>query len=152
MPELIKAREPFRFFTRLQLTELTGLKAHNLSELLALIKEVSGSCIYHHTHGFLQQHHYLTPEPPNDFAYWASEILREESLGEKLASIDTMQFLTIRDLRNNIIEIIESHIKNEHLSKNKFADKGEEFHFMKSVSFIAPTGYVANDLNEFVDI
>ena len=98
MPEIVKAKEPFKFCTRLHLSELTGLRATTLGQLLALIKEVPGSCIYHHTHRFLQQHQYLSPEPPNDFAYWVTDILGEDELGEKLASIDTMQYPTIRNL------------------------------------------------------
>lgn len=61
--------ESFRFYTKSNLTELTGLKAVNLTELLELIRAMPGSCIYHHTHRFLIQHQYLSPEPPNDFAY-----------------------------------------------------------------------------------
>ncbi|MCM8779454.1 MAG: DUF5752 family protein [Candidatus Omnitrophica bacterium] len=152
MPELTKAKEPFRFFTRLHLTELTGLRASNLTQLISLIKEVPGSCIYHHTHRFLQQHLYLSPEPPNDFAYWVSEVLGEDELGERLASIDTMQFSTIRELREKIIEVIERYLKDKPQSKLSFAHEGEEFHFIKSVSFILPTPYIAYDLREFVDI
>ena len=70
-----KAKEPFKFYTSFHLSELTGLRAATLSQLAGLLKEVSGSCIYHHTHRFLQQHQYLWPEPPNDFAYWVSEVL-----------------------------------------------------------------------------
>ena len=100
---LIRAKEPFRFYTRLHLSELTGLRATTLDQLLDLIKKVSGSCIYHHTHRFLQQHQYLSPEPPNDFAYWVAEILGEDELGERLVSIDTIQFSTIRSLRDKIV-------------------------------------------------
>lgn len=152
MQELTKAKEPFRFYTRLHLSELTGLRASTLGQLLGLIKQVSGSCIYHHTHRFLQQHQYLSPEPPNDFAYWVTEILGEDELGEKLASIDTVQFSTIRSLRDKIITTIDEHLKNNPLAKLKFAREGEEFHFIKSVSFIIPTLYVAYDLREFKDI
>jgi len=152
MSELIKAKEPFRFCTRLHLSELTGLRATTLGQLLALIKEVSGSCIYHHTHRFLQQHQYLSPEPPNDFAYWVTDILGEDELGEKLASIDTMQYSTIRDLREKIASTIENYLKDSPFAKLKFARSGEEFHFIKSVSFILPTNYIANDLKEFVEV
>jgi len=69
MDEKYQAEEPFRFYTRLHLSELTGLRAATLVQFLGLLKTVSGSCIYHHTHRFLQQHQYLSPEPPNDFAY-----------------------------------------------------------------------------------
>ncbi len=152
MPELIRAKEPFRFYTRLHLSELTGLKASNLNQLLKLLKEVPGSSIYHHTHRFLQQHQYLSPEPPNDFAYWVTETLGEGELGEKLASIDTIQFSRIRALREKIIKTIEDYLKKNPLAKRKFARKGEEFHCIKSISFILPTPYVVNDLKEFVEV
>lgn len=152
MPKQIKAKEPFKFYTRLHLSELTGLRATTLDQLLDLIKKVSGSCIYHHTHRFLQQHQYLSPEPPNDFAYWVAEILGEVELGERLASIDTIQFSTIRSLRNKIVATIEDYLKNNPLAKLKFARSEEEFHFIKSVSFVIPTNYVVYDLREFAEI
>nr|MBU1327883.1 hypothetical protein [Candidatus Omnitrophota bacterium] len=144
--------EPFRFYTRLHLSELTGLRASNLSQLLSTVKQVSGSCVYHHTHRFLQQHQYLSPEPPNDFAYWVSKVLGEDELGERLASIDTVQFSTVRKLRDKIIATIEDYLKNNMSVKLKFAGEGEEFHFIKSISFILPTNYIAYNLREFVDI
>ena len=152
MSELIKAKEPFKFCTRLHLSELTGLRATTLGQFLALIKQVSGSCIYHHTHRFLQQHQYLSPEPPNDFAYWVTDTLGEDELGEKLVSIDTIQYSTIRDLREKIASTIESYLKDNPLAKLKFARSGEEFHFIKSVSFILPTNYIAYDLKEFAKV
>ena len=152
MSELIKAKEPFKFCTRLHLSELTGLRASTLGQLLALIKDVSGSCIYHHTHRFLQQHQFLSPEPPNDFAYWVTDILGEDELGEKLASIDTMQYPTIRSLRDKIAQTIEEYLNDSSFAKLKFARSGEEFHFIKSVSFILPTNYTAYDLKEFAEI
>lgn len=152
MSELIKAKEPFKFYTSLHLSELTGLRAATLVQLLALIKEVPGSCIYHHTHRFLQEHQYLSPEPPNDFAYWVTDILGEDELGERLASIDTMQYSTIRSLRERIAQTIEEYLNDSSFAKLKFARYGEEFYFIKSVSFILPTDYIAYDLKEFVEI
>ena len=152
MAELIRAKEPFKFCTRLHLSELTGLRASTLGQLLALIKTISGSCIYHHTHRFLQQHQYLSPEPPNDFAFWVTDILGEDELGERLVSIDTIQYSTIRDLRERIASTLESYLNENPLAKLKFAKSGEEFHFIKSVSFILPTNYIAYDLNEFAEV
>lgn len=147
-----KANESFIFYTRMHLSELTGLRAANLSQLLELIKTVNGSCIYHHTHRFLQQHQYLSPEPPNDFAYWVTEILGEDELGEKLASIDTVQYVTIRSLREKIAATIETYLEENPLAKMRFAEEGEEFYFIKSVSFVIRTDYTANDLMEFMEI
>ncbi|MFH1450251.1 MAG: DUF5752 family protein [bacterium] len=152
MSELIMTKEPFIFYTRLSLSELTGLRASTLGQFLKLIRKVPGSCIYHHTHRFLQQHQYLSPEPPNDFAYWVAEVLGEDELGERLASIDTVQYATIRSLRNKIATTIEDYLKDKPSVRLRFAREDEEFHFVKSVSFVLPTNYVANNLREFVDI
>jgi len=141
----------FRFYTRLHLRVLTGLKASNIVELLELIKTVPGASIYYHTHHFLQQHEYLSPEPPNDFAYWITNILSEDELGEKIASIDTIQFSTIRGLRNEIVKIINAHIKQNPSVKLRFASPNKVFHFIKSTSFILPTTCVVRDLREFVE-
>ena len=149
MNALNKAKEPFKFYTQLHIPELTGLKAANLQELLDLIKTVPGSVIYHHTHRFLQQHQYLSPEPPNDFAYWITGILGEEELGELLYSIDTIQYTSIRELRDEIVRTIENYIIQHPRSLHKFATHGEEFHCVKSVSFIFQTPYTASDLKEF---
>jgi len=150
--ELVKASEPFKLYTRLHLSELTGFKASNLAELLELIKTVSGSSIYHHTHRFLQQHQYLSPEPPNDFSYWVSNVLGESRLGEKLASIDIIQYSTVHQLREKIILIIEDYLGKNPSAAKRFVDPGAEFHFIKSNSFVFPTRHVANDLKELVEI
>ena len=147
---LRKASEPFRFYARLHLKELTGLKARNLTELVNVLKEVPGSVIYYHTHHFLEEYQYLTPEPANDFALWISDELGNEVLGEKLASVDTFGFPTIGALRARIVGVIENY-----LSKNpdgRTAPEGREFHFIRSISAILPTPYVAHDLREFVEV
>ena len=152
MEERCKAKEPFKFCTRLHLSELTGLRAATLIQFLELLRTVSGSCIYHHTHRFLQQHQYLSPEPPNDFAYWVAEALGEDELAEKLASIDTIRFSSIRLLREKIILTIEDYLKDNPLAKLRFARESEEFYFIKSVSFVVPTNYAASDLREFAEV
>ncbi len=152
MDALMRAADPFRVYTRMNLAELTGLSASSVKDLLGLIKSVPGSCIYHHTHRFLQQHQHLSPEPPNDFAYWIANSLGDSELGERLASIDIIQYSTIRALRTEIAATIERHLARDPLAQERIARAGEEFHFIKSVSFILPTEHVANDLREFADI
>jgi hypothetical protein len=144
--------KPFQFCTRLHLTESTGIKASNLGQMVSLLKEISGSCIYHHTHRFLQQHEYLSPEPPNDFAYWVTEELGETELGERLASVDIVQFTTIRSLREKIIGVIEEYQAQNPSVCTKQAHSGREFYFTKSISFVVPTPYVAHTLEEFAYI
>lgn len=149
MTELSQAKEAFEFRARLNLTLLTGQKARDLAELLEHVRTVPGSVIYHHTHHFLVQHQFLSPEPPNDFAYWVSNILIEERLGEELAAVDILRFRSIRELRERLIEIIQEHL--ERVSDLRTAPPGMEFHFMRSVSFVLPTGEFVHDLGEFRD-
>lgn len=140
---------PFHFNTRVHLKELTGLRANNLNELLTHIRQVPGSVIYHHTHHFLQQHQYLSPEPPNDFAYWASQSLRNDELAERLASIGTVAFSSIRELRDKIVEVIDKTIKEHPDSCEKKA--ALPFYFIRSISFVLPTPYYATNLQEFLE-
>jgi len=141
------ARAPFRFFTRLTLTRLTGRRAVDLAEMLEHLRSVPGSVIFHHTHHFLVQHQHLSPEPPNDFAFWVTNVLQEDRLGERLAAIDTIQFPSLRELRERIIAVIEEYLEARH--ELRTAPPGEEFHFMDAVSFTFPTGHQARTLEEF---
>ena len=145
-----KKPNPFYFCTHLELRESTGLKARNARELVNIIKEVPGSVIYYHTHVFLQQHQFLSPEPPNAFAYWVIRALGEDILGERLGSIDIYQFSTIRGLREKLIEVIEGYLFDVKEIRN--APAGKEFDFTKSRSFVLPTPYVAKDLCEMLEI
>jgi small-conductance mechanosensitive channel len=146
---LKKAKEPFRFHSRTHLTELTGLRAKNLRELVDTLKEAPEAVVYYHTHHFLEEHHYLTPEPANDFAVWVADALGDEVLGEKLASVDTFSFHDLASLRERLVGIIEEHMALG--SNSREAMPGREFYFMKSVSLILPTPYLAHDLREFVE-
>lgn len=141
---------PFAFYTNVDLVFLTNRRARNLKELLKGIKESSGSVIYYHTHRFLRQHHYLSPEPPNDFAFWTSNVLLERVVGEKLAAIDIVSFPTIRELREKIVSVLEENINNSNNLRE--SPEGMEFHFMSSKSFILSTGLVACNLGEFYEI
>jgi len=144
-----RAKESFHFFNRVHLTELTGLKAKNLKELAEVLMNAPDSIIYYHTHHFLEEHHYLTPEPANDFAVWVSDVLGDEALGEKLASIDAFEFPTLSALRERIVNVIGEHISSG--QEVRKAPEGREFYFMKSTSVVMSTHYAARDLREFVE-
>ena len=143
--------EPFRFHTRLNLVELLGRRASTVRELLTGIREVPGASIYHHTHRFLQQHHFLSPEPPNDFAYWISGSLGLNDIGERLASIDTVRYRRINDLRTRYVEILEEALAARRNSW-PVCQESDEFHFMSCRTFIIPLPAVARDAGEFLDI
>ncbi len=140
----------FTFYTKLDQTTLLGLKAKNVQGLLEGIRHVPDSSIYYHTHRFLQQHHYLSPEPPNDFAYWSSEVLGDDVLSEQLSSVDIIQFHSIAELRERFMAILENTLESK--ERFTFSPAGQEFHFMASRIFVFSTNYVAHTLREFQDI
>jgi Family of unknown function (DUF5752)/Mechanosensitive ion channel, beta-domain len=144
-----RAKEPFRFYNRSHLKELTGLKARNLREFVDILRTVPDSVVYYHTHHFLEEHHYLTPQPSNDFAMWVDEALGDDVLAERLASVDTFDFASLKALRERHLSIIEDYLARG--GSLREAASGDEFHFVKSVSVIVPTPYAANDIREFVD-
>jgi len=145
----MESAQPFRFATSLDLTLATNRRAHDVAGLLQCVRDASGAAIFFHTHHFLMQHQHLSPEPTNDFAYWVTTALQEDRLGEQLAAIDIIQFRSLSALRNSIATVLDRFLESS--ARLRTAPPGEEFHVRESVSFVVPTGYVANDLQDFAD-
>lgn len=141
---------PFHFKTKLDHTLLLDVTASTIEQLLRGVRTVPDSSIYYHTHRFLTQHQYLSPEPPNDFAYWSAEILGDSLLGERLWSVDIIRFHSIHELRERFLDILESHLATA--ERKVDCEAGEEFHFMAARTFVLPTRYSAHGLTEFAEI
>ncbi|MBI4417382.1 MAG: hypothetical protein HY563_01305 [Ignavibacteriales bacterium] len=137
----------FRFYSKLDLTVLLGRRAKNSRQLLEGLRHVPDASIYFHTHKFLLQYHYVTPVPPNDFAQWALLSLNDDLLGERLSSIDVVQYGNLGDLRASIMKVVEEHVEAN--GSRRECPPGEEFHFMASQAFIVPTPIVVHTLQEF---
>lgn len=141
--------EPFHFYTEHNLPLLLGIKARNIQELLDNIRTVPDASIYYHTHRFLQQHHFLVPEPPNDFAYWIRNVLNLSELGEATASINIAALSSINDVRMKIINTLENYSLKDTGQIN--CVKGTEFQFMSCKTFCLPTDCYAKNLSEFAE-
>jgi len=138
---------PFEFRTRLTVPKLTRRIAATIAELAHHLREVPESVVFQHTHHFLVQHQELSPEPPNDFAHWVTTALQEDELGERLASVDTVRFASLKALQERLIEILDSHLHTERQPRS--APDGEPFHFKDAVSVVLPTGHVAHSVADF---
>jgi hypothetical protein len=90
------------------------------------------------------------PSSPSDFAYWITNMLGEELLGEEISSIDIFDFESISEYKNEIIKRIALFTSKG--KKTRHVGMDERFNFMKAVSFIMPTGKEAYTLREFHDI
>lgn len=138
---------PFYFYSERRLVELTGEKARNLTELLYVLRFIDGAAIFYHTHHSFLDHHTVAPEFRSDFAVWVRDEIRDQALAEKLGGVDPLEYPSIREVREALLEIIEDHI--EQYGDRYQARPGNEFFFCRSKSFVLPTGRVAKNLVEF---
>jgi hypothetical protein len=137
----------FEFRTRLTVPKLTRRSAKTVAELARHLREVPPSVVFQHTHHFLVQHQELSPEPPNDFAYWVATVLQEEELGERLAAVDTVRFASLDALQARLLEILDGHVADG--KNHRAAPDDEPFHFKDAVSVVLPTGHRASTIPEF---
>ena len=142
--------EPFVFYTERRLVVLTGRRARNLSELRDHVMNVSGSCIFYHTHYLYLTQHFVRPRFYNEFANWASHALQEERLAEQLAAIDLLAMTTIRDIREAIVTTLNKHLDGA-LDNARQCPAGDDFHFCEAKSFFMPTGLIANNVADFFE-
>lgn len=141
---------PFYFYTSSNLVELTGEKAINLEELVALLKRCTGSAIFYHVFQSFRDRHFAIDKYHSDFAQWISNSLDEEALAERLGSLDVRDFTTIRALRESMIQIIDDHLRKHPQSGNR---QGKTpFFFCQSVSIVMPTHYIAWNLEDFYQV
>ena len=97
------AKDPFHFSVSMVLTQLTGLKATNLKEFVAILKRLDESTVF--THTLLRRTQDL-----NDFARWVGEVVYEPELAEKIASLSLWDFHDLLEWRDQVVKIIEEYL------------------------------------------
>jgi hypothetical protein len=140
----------FQFSSSSSLERLTGRKAYNLEDLLDLIKTCSESSIFYHTFSaFLKLREAQAPFN-SDFAIWVDRMLNERALAEKLMAIDLSEYNAIESLRNRLVDIIESHIRENPLCCKRIAN--EPFYLYDVTRVVYLTDKFAYDLISFRDL
>ncbi len=139
--------EPFRFFTETGLTIHTNFKADSLKSLLYGLKKVSGSSIFYHVHHALLRRHFATSDQMNDFARWVLVHLSQASLAERLSAVDPMGCKSVREAREQLIDIVKEYVGIGELFFR--VSEGSEFHFLQIHSMVLPLKYKADDLESF---
>jgi trehalose synthase-fused probable maltokinase len=138
---------PFGFVACLELKEFVGLRAENERQLADLIDEVPLDSIYYHTHGFFLRHKFVAGAYPNDFATWAAVQVRDRVLGERLAMVDPSGFANLQALREELVSVIDDHLRGLRLIPGVLL--GEPFEFIQSRIVEIPTGIQVRTLKEF---
>jgi len=137
----------FQFCSSASLEKLTGRKAHNLDELLELVKACSSSSIFYHTFSAFRKLREIQTPYTNDFAVWIMRHLSEEALAEKLLAIDLAEYNTIESLRSRIVELLEGYrSENSPLFERTAA---EPFYLYSLVRFVYLTDKFAYNLSSF---
>jgi hypothetical protein len=98
----------------------------------------------------LEQHRSQSPEPPNDFAHWVTNVINNEWLGEQLVSVQIMEYPSLSLIRNKYSSILESYLRSH--GDSVHCPPGEEFHFMTCQTFVLPTYQTATTPAEFKTI
>jgi len=139
--------EPFKFYHESGITFNTGIKADSLSSLYSGIQKVSESSIFYHLHHSFFRRHFTTIDYMNDFARWIWITIGDHSISEKIAMINPFLYDSIKECRKVLLRSLKEYIGGGELFPRVSSDR--EFYFLEVKSFIHPTGYVANNLEEF---
>jgi trehalose synthase-fused probable maltokinase len=148
-PGLRPGEGPFDFVACLELREFVGARAENERQLADLIEEVPLDSIYYHTHSFFLRHKFLVGAYPNDFANWAAIQVRDRVLGERLAMVDPGGFPNLAALREELVAIIDDHLRRLQIIPGVIF--GEPFEFIQSRIVKIPTGVEVRTLQQFRD-
>jgi len=146
---LAQARAPFHFNSAAHLMMIGRERANNLNELLEGLRSCPDDSIFQHTFRTLQEYHFIRQVFSNDFAYWASDECRETALAERLAGLDVRSFTSISELRETLVEIVESYLRKNPATGERPSRK--PFYFCAANTVVMPTDFVANNLAEFAD-
>ncbi|AKU91875.1 hypothetical protein AKJ08_2262 [Vulgatibacter incomptus] len=137
----------FQFKSAAVMARYTGYRADNLRTLLRWLKRVPGSSIFYHVHHALFRRHTAAAAFVNDFARWAWTTLHEETLAERLAILDPLEFGTVRAVRDAIVEVVEHHVGA--VETIPHVPGLSSFFFQEARSVVFPTGVVATSLRDF---
>lgn len=122
-------------------------RATTLKGLLQAIRSCRDESIFQHTFRTLQEHHFIQEGYSNDFAHWAFFACNENSLAERLSSVDVREFTSLAALRRRLAEILDEYLAGLPMAADRPAL--EPFYFCASDTVVVPTPFVARDLKEF---
>jgi len=143
------AAEPFVFMGCVELRQALDFHALDERELLDCVREVPHEAIFFHMHGYFLRHRPFTTAYGNDFARWAAVELRDQVLAERLAVVDPFSFATLDELREELVTIVQDHVRGAEVVVRLPFARG--FHFQQSHLVEVPQGPRAHTLREFRD-
>jgi Family of unknown function (DUF5752) len=142
----VKASKAFDFVTASYLIRISGREAGTLAELQQGIERCSDASIFYHTFQSLGRHHFLNTGFSNDFAQWVLGPCNRPVLAERLASLDIRNYVSVGDLRADLVHILAGHTQANPQEGAQSAF--ERFFFCETIEEEIPLG-TAWTLEEF---
>ena len=127
-----------------------GEKAQNLQELYNKLSSVHPGSVYYHFWGGRLRPHYEIREYHNDYAMWAYHSLRDQTLAERLAVIDPIEFDDLELLRGEVLSTIETRL--DEIEQIPWTPKVPYFHFVRSTIVVFDTNYCIAHPRDLVQI
>jgi hypothetical protein len=141
------AEHPFQFVTGTYLTRIGNQCAKTLGELSSGLEACSDASVFYHTFQSLERHHFLTEGFSNDFAQWVLAGLNRAELAERLTALDIRSYLTLNELRTDLLKVVEEFCAANPREVDKAAF--EPIYFLESVEVTVPLAWQAWTLEEF---
>ena len=146
----IRRTAAFTFRKLIWLVEASGQRAASLDELLRLLTVADPDAIGFHMHREFLQVKFAHAEWPNDFAYWASRVLGDEVLGERLANLRVSGPPDLAVVQRELARIVADHcVRNPPLAQVR-VPQGREFNLCAAIRFVMTTGRSAHTLSELI--
>ncbi|MGH9744517.1 MAG: DUF5752 family protein [Candidatus Acidiferrales bacterium] len=145
----VRASEPFKFETASYLIQIGNHESTNLLELEKGIEACSDGSIFYHTFQSLGRYHFLTEGFSNEFAQWVLASCNRPILAEQLASVDIRDYVSLADLRKELLRIVNEYCVANPREAAQTAF--EPFYFCETVEEETPLHLEAWTLEEFRD-
>src|SRR5688500_2662351 len=129
-----------------QIAVATGRWAGTVRELREQLVTVEESSIYHHFWGRLLLPQFDEPQYNNDLASWAAHSLHDKALAERLSAINPGGYISMEDVRHDLIDIIEHRLDESELLAWRQAHYG--FFFMRAQMVVFDTNHQVNTPEE----
>lgn len=144
------AVEPFALKDCALIAIASGKRAQNLRELAVLLADTDTDSIYFHFWGGRLRPRFDDPEFTNDFSVWARHGLHDKILAERLSLLDPTTYPDINDLREELIDVIETRL--DELEYPPIAKHDNQFEFIRSQIVIFDTHEHIESPDKFVEV
>jgi hypothetical protein len=130
-------RDPFAVKDCTLVAIALGHKAQSLGEMLGHLRSIHPGSIYYHFWGRLLRSQFAYPEYYNDFAGWVHYQLHDDTLAERLAILDPINYADMESLRRELVDLVEERLDEVEWLSWARADRA--FHFTRSQILIFDT-------------